>query len=203
MINVQPVANIIEAFPVGLYAKQNVLSPQENDIVLQKIYKMQSALGAGNTRDWLSGDRSPDNCFHISNLTEYLEFMPLIDRVRQCVNELASAYGSDEDHTCAEAWYNIYNGSKYQEFHMHPNNIFSAVYFAKVPDGAQGIYFKRPDNGSMLPPKNKTRDTRFNQDILIAPPEERTVIVFRANLQHSVPPTTLHSDRVTVALNFQ
>ncbi len=203
MINVQPVSNIIEAFPVGIYAKQNILTPEENDIILKTIYKLQATFGAGNTRDWLSGERSPDNCFHMTNLAEYLEFKVFTDRVRQCVNELSRAYGSDEDHECAEAWYNIYNGDKYQEFHHHPNNIFSAVYFAKVPDGAQGIYFKRPDNGSMLPPKNKKRTTIFNQDILIAPPEERTVIVFRSNLQHSVPPHNLTSDRVTVALNFQ
>ena len=156
-----------------------------------------------HTKDWLSAERSPDNFFHMTNLAEYLEFKTFTDKVRQCVNELARAYGSDEDHECAEAWYNIYNGDKYQEFHHHPNNIFSAVYFAKVPDGAQGIYFKRPDNGSMLPPKNKKRTTIFNQDILIAPPEERTVIIFRSNLQHSVPPHNLTSDRVTVALNYK
>ena len=73
----------------------------------------------------------------------------------------------------------------------------------KSGEDSQGLHIKRPDHGGMLPPKNKKRTTIFNQDILIAPPEERTVIIFRSNLQHSVPPHNLTSDRVTVALNFQ
>ena len=55
MINVQPVSNIIEAFPVGIYARQNILTPEENDIILTKIYKLQETFGAGNTKDGCLG----------------------------------------------------------------------------------------------------------------------------------------------------
>ena len=203
MISVKTVNNIVDAFPIGILAQTDVLTPEENDLLISKVYKLRNTFGAGNTSDWLSGKLSPDNCYRQSNVAEYLEFRPLVERITQCVHELARAHGSDEDYQCTEGWYNIYKSNRYQEYHVHPNSIFSAVYFAKVPDGAQGIYFKRPDNGSMLPPKNKKRTTIFNQDILIAPPEERTVIIFRSNLQHSVPPSSLQSDRITVALNFQ
>ena len=117
MISVKTVNNIVDAFPIGILAQTEVLTPEENDLIIAKIYMLQETFGAGNTKDWLSGERSPDNCFHMTNLAEYLEFKTFTDKVRQCVNELARAYGSDEDHECAEAWYNIYNGDKYQEFH--------------------------------------------------------------------------------------
>ena len=202
MINVKTVNNITDAFPVGLYAQPDVLTPEENDILISKVYQLRTVFGAGNTQDWLSGTRSPDNCYKQSNIAEYLEFKPLVERITQCVHELAREHGSDDDYFCTEGWYNIYSSNRYQEYHVHPNSIFSAVYFMKSGEDSQGLHIKRPDYGGMLPPKNKKRDTPFNQEVIIAPPQERTVIIFRSYLEHCVPPSNLKTDRVTVALNF-
>ena len=202
-IKVSPVDNYVShVFPLGIYARENILSTEENDLICNKIYKLRDVFKEGNTTDWLSGASSPDNCFHIADLTEYLEFIPLVQRISACVNDFATHYGSHEVYECTESWYNVYTNGRYQEFHMHPNTIFSAIYYAKVPDGAPGTYFKRPDMGSMLPPKDKKEPTPLNQDVLIAPPQEGTVIIFRSNLQHSVPPSTFDGNRVTIALNF-
>ena len=202
MISVKTVNNVIDAFPIGLYAQPDVLTPEENDILISKVYQLRTVFGAGNTQDWLSGTRSPDNCYKQSNIAEYLEFKPLVERITQCVHELAREHGSDDDYFCTEGWYNIYSSNRYQEYHVHPNSIFSAVYFMKSGDDSQGLHIKRPDYGGMLPPKNKKRDTPFNQEVIIAPPQERTVIIFRSYLEHCVPPSSLKTDRVTVALNF-
>ena len=202
MISVKAVNNIVDAFPVGILAQTEVLTPEENDLLIAKVYKLRNTFGAGNTTDWLSGTRSPDNCYNQSNIAEYLEFRPLVERITHCVQELARSYGSDDPYYCTEGWYNIYQSNRYQEYHVHPNSIFSAVYFAKSGEDSQGLHIKRPDHGGMIPPKNKKRDTEYNQEVIIAPPQERTVIIFRSYLEHCVPPSTLKSDRVTVALNF-
>ena len=202
-VNVSPVDNYVShVFPVGIYAKQGILNADENARVLSKVYDLRKIFKEGNTEDWMSGAMSPDNCFHVTDLTEYLEFSTLINRISDCVQEFALYYGSDEPYECTESWYNVYSSGRYQEFHMHPYNIFSAIYYVKVPDGASGTYFKRPDMGAMLPPKNKVQPTPLNQDTLIAPPQEGTVVIFRSNLQHSVPPSTFDGERVTIALNF-
>ena len=202
MINVKTVNNIVEAFPVGILAQPEVLTPEENDLLIAKVYNLRNTFGAGNTQDWLSGKASPDNCYRQSNIAEYLEFRPLVERITQCVRELARSYGSDDDYYCTEGWYNIYSSNRYQEYHVHPNAIFSAVYFMKVGEDSQGLHIKRPDYGGMLPPKNKKRDTPYNQEVIIAPPQERTVIIFRSCLDHCVPPSNLKTDRVTLSLNF-
>jgi len=202
MISVKTVNNVIDAFPIGLYAQPDVITPEENDILISKVYKLRTVFGAGNTQDWLSGTRSPDNCYKQSNIAEYLEFKPLVERITQCVHELAREHGSDDDYFCTEGWYNIYSSNRYQEYHVHPNSIFSAVYFMKSGEDSQGLHIKRPDYGGMLPPKNKKRDTPFNQEVIIAPPQERTVIIFRSYLEHCVPPSNLKTDRVTLSLNF-
>ena len=202
MISVKTVNNIVDAFPIGILAQTEVLTPEENDLLIAKVYKLRDTFGAGNTTDWLSGKASPDNCYRQSNIAEYLEFIPLVERVTQCVHELARTYGSDDEYFCSEGWYNIYSSNRYQEYHVHPNSIFSAVYFMKVGEDSQGLHIKRPDNGGMIPPKNKKRDTPYNQEVIIAPPEERTVIIFRSYLEHCVPPSNLKTDRVTLSLNF-
>ena len=202
MISVKTVNNIVDAFPIGILAQTEVLTPEENDLLIAKVYKLRDTFGAGNTTDWLSGTRSPDNCYNQSNIAEYLEFRPLVERITHCVQELARSYGSDDPYYCTEGWYNIYQSNRYQEYHVNPNSIFSAVYFAKSGEDSQGLHIKRPDHGGMIPPKNKKRDTEYNQEVIIAPPQERTVIIFRSYLEHCVPPSTLKSDRVTVALNF-
>ena len=204
MISVKNVSKIIECFPTALFAEQDILTVEENKIITDKIYKLQETFGAGNTEAWLSGKNSPDNCFQHSSLVEYLDFKVLIERIRLCVEEFARAYGSEEPYECQDAWYNIYQSNKYQEFHVHPNVIFSAIYFAKVPDDAQPVYFKKPDMSHvMYPPKNKKYDTPYNQEFIMAPPQERTVIIFRSNLQHSVPPAQLSDDRITISLNYR
>ena len=204
MISVKNVSKIIECFPTALFAEQDILTVEENKIITDKIYKLQETFGAGNTEAWLSGKNSPDNCFQHSSLVEYLDFKVLIERIRLCVEEFARAYGSEEPYECQDAWYNIYQSNKYQEFHVHPNVIFSAIYFVKVPDDAQPVYFKKPDMSHvMYPPKNKKYDTPYNQEFIMAPPQERTVIIFRSNLQHSVPPAQLSDDRITISLNYR
>ena len=90
----------------------------------------------------------------------------------------------------------------YQEFHIHPGNIFSAVYFLQVPDGAPGITFKRPGFGGMMPPKDIQVESPWHQEFMVAPPKEGTVVIFRSDLYHSVPPLTFDGERVTIALNF-
>ena len=202
MISVKTVNNIADAFPIGILGQPDVLTPEENDLLIAKVYKLRSIFGAGNTQDWLSGKRSPDNCYRQSNIVDYLEFKPLVERITQCVHQLARVHGSDDNYHCTEGWYNIYSSSRYQEYHVHPNSIFSAVYFMKSGEDSQGLHIKRPDHGGMLPPKNKKRDTPYNQEVIIAPPQERTVIIFRSYLEHCVPPSSLKTDRVTVALNF-
>ena len=38
MINVKTVNNIVEAFPVGILAQTEVLTPEENDLLLSLIH---------------------------------------------------------------------------------------------------------------------------------------------------------------------
>ena len=48
-IKVSPVDNYVShIFPVGIYARENILSTEENDIVCNKIYKMRDVFKEGS-----------------------------------------------------------------------------------------------------------------------------------------------------------
>ena len=193
---------ITDIFPTGLYAQHDLMTAEENDLLMQKINSMRKKYGRGNTNDWFSGVSSPDNCFKLACLTKEVEFQELIKRVKNAVEDCARYHGSFAKYFCVNGWYTVYTTGRYQEFHVHPDMIFSAVYFMKVGEDSQGLHIKGPDHGGMIPPKNKTQDTPYNQEVLIAPPQERTVIIFRSYLEHCVPPSSLKTDRITVAMNF-
>ena len=204
MIKVDTVerGNIQEVFPTPLYSMSNVLSSEQNQMLVKKIHQMREVFGQGNTKDWLSGEHSPDNTFAITDLNSYQEFMPLITRVTEGVQEFARYFGSEWEYNCDSAWYNVYTTGRYQEFHVHPFHIFSAVYFLQSPKNCPGLYFQRPGSHTMLPPKNIRRDSPYHKQFVTAPPVEGTVVIFRSDMLHSVPPGTFDGERITIALNY-
>ena len=56
MINVNEVRRgvIQEMFPTGLYAMRDLLSAEENEILVRKILQLEDIFGRGNLNDWLS-----------------------------------------------------------------------------------------------------------------------------------------------------
>ena len=120
---------ITDIFPTGLYAQHDLMTAEENDLLMQKINSMREKYGAGNTNDWFSGVSSPDNCFKLACLTKETEFQELIKRVKNAVEDCARYHGSFAKYFCVNGWYNVYTTGRYQEFHVHPDMIFSAVYF--------------------------------------------------------------------------
>ena len=61
---------ITDIFPTGLYAQHDLMTAEENDLLMQKINSMREKYGRGNTNDWFSGVSSPDNCFKLACLTK-------------------------------------------------------------------------------------------------------------------------------------
>ena len=47
MISVKTVNNIVDAFPIGILAQTEVLTPEENDLLIAKVYKLRDTFGAG------------------------------------------------------------------------------------------------------------------------------------------------------------
>ena len=87
---------------------------------------------------------------------------------------------------------------------MHPNSLFSGVYYVKTPpnsgqlvcsDPRQGIQTCMPNRKKGEPPKHLWRDLHLQ-------PKENRAIVFPAWLWHSVQPNKSNENRISVSFNF-
>jgi uncharacterized protein (TIGR02466 family) len=99
-----------------------------------------------------------------------------------------------------ECWLNVYGTSDAQEIHCHTNSVISGVYYVKAPPGSSPIMFHSPMADVMLNPPY-TKITDLNSFAAAFEATEGTMILFRSWLRHSVKPSTIKDDRVSIAFN--
>ncbi len=105
------------------------------------------------------------------------------------------------------SWANVSSGSDFQSFHTHPGWSLSAVYYVKVPDHSKLV----GDAGCIQFDEFSNKQQSYNSVILkdlIGPtrqsikPNPGMLIVFPSYIPHSVYPTGLDEERISVAFNF-
>ena len=101
-------------------------------------------------------------------------------------------------------WANINPFGGYNKPHVHPNALFSGVYYVKTPpncgrligqDPRPGIQTCMPTRKKGQPPKHLWRDVHLQ-------PQENRAIIFPAWLWHSVEPNQSNENRISVSFNF-
>jgi uncharacterized protein (TIGR02466 family) len=101
-------------------------------------------------------------------------------------------------------WANINPPGGYNQPHVHPNAVFSGVYYVKAPpnsgrlvcqDPRPGIQTCMPDRKKEQVPKHLWRDVRIE-------PKENRAIMFNSWLWHSVEPNMSNETRISVSYNF-
>lgn len=99
-----------------------------------------------------------------------------------------------------ECWVNVYGPNDAQEVHCHANSVISGVYYVKAPPGSAPITFHAPTADMMLNPPS-TELNELNTQSASIPAVEGQMVLFRSWLRHSVKPSTISEDRVSVAFN--
>jgi len=99
-----------------------------------------------------------------------------------------------------ECWINVYSKQHSQEIHLHPNSVFSGVYYVKAPEGCAPTLFYSPMSEIMLAPPT-VQNTPLNNAIFGVDATEGRMVVFRSSLRHSVLPSVIEEDRITISFN--
>lgn len=100
-----------------------------------------------------------------------------------------------------ECWLNAYQTGHSQEIHIHRNNVFSGIYYVKVPEGSGATLFYSPQADSMLEPMI-SEGNNLNAKVSGFPAVEGRMMIFRSSLRHSVLPSkNMQGERITVAFN--
>ena len=181
-------------FPTLIYAKDVDLNTDQlaNDIVAWS--KQDKGIKKTNVNGWHSE----------TNMNQKPEYKLLVDELFKMAHQVFNEEFLDEGPALGNMCANInYNGG-YNKPHVHPNALFSGVYYVKTPpnsgqlvctDPRPGIQTCMPTRKPVEIPKHLWREVHLQ-------PVEGRIIIFPAWLWHCVEPNKSNDMRISVSFNF-
>ena len=181
-------------FPTIVYAKDLQLN---NEMLAQHIVqwsKSDDSLLKTNVNGW----HSP------TDMHTRPEYKILIDELFKMQNEIYNEEFLKGQPLIGNMWANINYSGGYNRPHVHPNCLFSGVYYVKtqpqcgelvVNDPRPGIQTMMPTRKSGQPPKHLWREAHIE-------PIQGRLIMFPAWLWHCVEPNQSNDMRISVSFNF-
>ena len=182
---------------------------KQNSILEKRAYELKDKIGDVKTgwlcntfntmgTDWRTGNAEEDDivnrfvfdvCQHVFKFSTHFQIDPKNFNVM-----------------CNDFWFNIAAKGDNQEFHQHPNNHFSAVYYVKTPRDCGNIVFKSYEciyDTYSLPIKDVdgSGDTYDPMHLQVGP-QRGKLVIFRSSLMHMVERNENKKDRISIAMNF-
>jgi len=123
-------------------------------------------------------------------------FQRLIQVCTEKVQNFAKEIDVSKNITLYSIWSNINGPGHSQEFHTHPESVFSAVYYIKVNEDSGNVQFLKPSEmfGKCTLGNLKTRQ--------LYQPHEGDFVIFTSDTPHRVLLNRSNEDRVSLAMNF-
>ena len=181
-------------FPTTVYGKD--LQLDNNTLAQHIIQWSQQDQGVKKTN--MNGWHSTTD-MHIKP-----EYKVLVDELYQMQHEIYQEEWLDRKPMLGNMWANINYSGGYNRPHVHPNCLFSGVYYVKtqpqcgelvVNDPRPGIQTMMPTRKSGQPPKHLWREAHIE-------PIQGRLIMFPAWLWHCVEPNQSNDMRISVSFNF-
>jgi uncharacterized protein (TIGR02466 family) len=181
-------------FPTLIFAEDVKLDNQQlaNDIVAWS--KQDKGVKKTNMNGWHSQ----------TNMHEMPQFKLLVDELFKMQHEIYKQEWLDRQPKLGNMWANINYPGGYNRPHIHPNSLFSGVYYVKTPPNCGKIVFNDPRPGIQTnmpkrrpgqPPKHLWREVHLDTI-------EGRIIMFPAWLWHCVEPNESNDIRISVSFNF-
>ena len=178
-------------------------------IIYGKDVKLDNQLFANEIVAWSKQDpgvqKTNRNGWHSkTDMHNIPVFKPLVDELFVMMQDIWKEEWLDREPVLGNMWANINPPGGYNAPHIHPNSLFSGVYYVKVPknsgelvcnDPRPGIQTTMPMRIKGKPPKHLWRECRIE-------PVENRVIMFPAWLWHCVEPNQSNDIRISVSFNF-
>jgi len=181
-------------FPTLIYAKDVDLNTDQlaNDIVAWS--KQNKGVTKTNVNGWHSE----------TNMHKMPQFKLLVDELFKMQFEVFKEEWLDREPRLGNMWANINYQGGYNKPHIHPNSLFSGVYYIKAPansgklicsDPRPGIQTTMPIRKKGQPPNHLWREVHLE-------PKVNRIIMFPSWLWHSVEPNESNDIRISVSFNF-
>jgi|TARA_E500000305_G_scaffold48586_1_gene37958 uncharacterized protein (TIGR02466 family) len=178
-------------------------------IIYAEDFKLNTDELAQNIINWSNQDKgvikTNVNGWHSeTDMHKKPEYKLLVDELFKMVYQVFNEEWLDGKVTLGNMWANINPTGGYNRPHVHPNSLFSGVYYVKAPsnsgrlvcnDPRPGIQTCMPNRKKGQPPKHLWREVHLQ-------PKENRAIVFPAWLWHQVEPNKSNEPRISVSFNF-
>ena len=181
-------------FPTTVYGKDIQL---DNNALAQRIINW-SQQDQGVKKTNMNGWHSTTD-MHLKE-----EYQPLVNELYKMQHEIYQEEWLDRKPMLGNMWANINYSGGYNRPHVHPNCLFSGVYYVKtqpqcgelvVNDPRPGIQTMMPTRKPGQPPKHLWREAHIE-------PIQGRLIMFPAWLWHCVEPNQSNDMRISVSFNF-
>jgi uncharacterized protein (TIGR02466 family) len=183
-----------EFFPTSVFGKDIKL---DNDKLAQDIVNWSNqdkGVQKTNYKGWHS----------TTDMASKPEYHPLFNELMIMCKEVFSEEWLDREPVLGNMWANINPREGMNAPHIHPNSLFSGVYYVKSNPqaGKLKIYDPRPGAQIVMPIRKKGKPPKHLwRDVDIQPFPGR-IIMFPAWLWHAVEPNQSDELRISVSFNF-
>ena len=132
------------------------------------------------------------------------EYQPLVNELMIMCKDVFKEEWLDREPILGNMWANINPKDGMNQPHIHPNSLFSGVYYVKSNPQAGRLKIYDPRPGAQIvmparlqgqPPKHLWRDANLD-------PVPGRIIMFPSWLLHSVEPNQSNDIRISVSFNF-
>ena len=185
-------------FPTPVYIKEISNASELNFHLEKNILQWQKEDSKGVSKTNVNGWHSATDMNHKH------EYNPLSKELFNMQFEIFKKEYLTQKPVLGNMWANINYPGGYNRPHLHPNALFSGVYWIKAPKncGNLMIYEPRPGAPTTMPirkegklPPELWREIHYQ-------PKAGTAIMFPAWLWHEVRPNESNDTRISVSFNF-
>ena len=186
-----------EFFPTSVYGFDVPNAPQLNPQLEKDILewsKQDKGINRTNVKGWHSQ----------TDMHTKPEYKPLVDQLFLAMRQVWDDQHLDRETQLGNMWANINPPGGSNQPHVHPNCLYSGVYYIKssIASGRLRLYDPRPGIQLTMPAR-KSGDPGKSlwRDVNLDPVPGR-IIIFPAWLWHCVEPNQSNDIRISVSFNF-
>ena len=185
-------------FPTPVYIKNLPNAVELNPYLEQQILKWKEADPKGKPRTNVNGWHST------TDMNTKEEYNVLTKELFTMLEEIFVKEHLTPKPVLGNMWANVNYPGGYNRPHLHPNTLFSGVYWIKTPlkSGHLMIYDPRP--GAQITMGNR-KEGRLPSQLwreVQYQPRAGTIVMFPAWLWHEVKPNKSNDTRISVSFNF-
>ena len=182
-------------FPTIFYTKDLQL---DNKFLEQNILEWQKQDPEGLKKTNIQGWHSQSN-MHIKP-----EYKPVIDELIKMQLEIYKEEYLDREPVLGNMWANINYTGGYNQYHIHPNSLFSGSYYVKTPPNCGDLVATDPRPGvqNCLPARKENHGPAHLWRDVYFKPQAGRVLMFPAWVWHRVEPNNSNETRISIGFNF-